>query len=103
MGKLHIQEYEHLARDPSGLLVPVGQEPALASQVVTTGANSAQSAPLQSSTRFVRLVASDDVHIVFGDNPEATTSDMALESSQAEYFGVRPRQGIKIAVIEGVL
>ena len=102
MGTVYIQEYEQMGRDPSGSLVPVGKEPAIAKQTITTDAvSSAQSAQLQPSTAFVRIVASADCHLEFGIDPTATTASMAIEGSQAEYFGVR--KGLKIAAIEGVL
>lgn len=102
MSTLFIQEYEQIARNPGGLLVPVGLEPAMASQTVAMDAiTSAQSAPFNSATNFVRVIASADCRLVFGDNPTAGADSMPLKADTAEYFGVR--KGMRLAALEVAL
>lgn len=99
MSTLYIQEYESIARNPGGLLVPVGLEPAMASQTVAMDlVTSAQSAAFNSATNFVRVVASADCRIVFGEDPTADADAMPLKADTPEYFGVR--KGLKLAVLE---
>ena len=85
-----ITEYRQLAQDANGHTVPVGQEPAIASQSVTY-TTSTQSAALSEKTRFVRIVTDADAHINVGTSPSADTSDTRIEANVAEYFGVDPR------------
>lgn len=100
MAKLHITEFSNLQ---NAVGVGHAQEsaqlpmlPPVAQQVVTF-TTTTQSAALNSSTRFVRLIADADCHIEVGANPTATTSGMKLIAGAAEYFGVTP--GHKIAAV----
>lgn len=102
MGTLFIQEYESVARNPGGLLVPVGLEPATATQAIATDAiTPAQSAAFNSATNFVRVIASTDCRVAFGTDPTADADSMALKADTAEYFGVR--KGLKLSVLEVAL
>jgi len=100
MAKLHITEFSNLQ---NAVGVGHAQEsaqlpmlPPVAQQVVTF-TTTTQSAALNASTRFVRLIADADCHIEVGADPTATTSNMRLQADTTEYFGVTA--GHKIAVI----
>lgn len=101
MTTLHIREYHELARDVSGYKMPVGKEPALASQTVTYTTTSTQSTAFQSSTtisantHLIRVVATGDTLIEFGENPTAVATSILIKAGAAEYFGVTP--GHKVA------
>lgn len=98
MANLYITEFSSQGVDGGSKapVVPVPQMPPLAQQVVTF-TTTTQSAALNASTRFVRLIADADCHIEVGSNPTATTSSMKLISGQPEYFGIGPGQ--KIAAV----
>ena len=67
-------------------------------QAITTSGSSAASSAFASSTRVVRLVATQDVNFIFGASPTATTSHNFLPSGQVEYMKVTG--GEKIAAIQ---
>lgn len=90
MANLWITEFDTMPQ------APLGKLPSVAAQVVSFSATT-QSAALNANTNFVRVIADADCHIIAGDNPSATVSNMRLPSGAAEYFGVTPGQ--KIAVI----
>jgi hypothetical protein len=98
MATLHIQEYSRLGADADGERIQAGSEPAVNSQTVTFSTSS-QSTAFNKSTRLVRVVATSDAYLVFGDNPTATASGMKIAQDTAEYFGVKPGQ--KVAVYDG--
>lgn len=100
MAKLYITEYTKAASSGDiGGLVPIAQIPSITTQVLTHTGSSVQSAGFDSDTRFVRIHTDSVCHVIAGDNPTATTSNMRMAADQTEYFGVRPGQ--KIAVIQG--
>ena len=100
MAKLYITEFTKAASSGDiGGLVPIAQFPSITTQVITHTGSSVQSAGFDSNTRFIRLHTDGVCHIVAGDNPTATTSNMRMSADQTEYFGVRPGQ--KLAVIAG--
>lgn len=98
MAKAHIQEYRELSEDGFGYRVPVGKEPAAATQAVTY-TTATQSAAFGSSTTFIRVIADADAYLAFGDNPTADNDGMYLPVDTAEYFGVVP--GTKVSVYDG--
>ena len=69
------------------------------SQKRTFTAVSAQSTALDSWTNVVRVYATQDCYLAFGESPTAvaTGTDVFLPAGQAEYF--RVDGGCKIAVI----
>lgn len=93
---LSIREYEHINAVASGI-VPVGQEPAIASQTVAIGGTSAQSSAFNARTRFVRIHTDVACSLEFGTNPTAVAGACDLAANQTEYFGLIP--GLKLAVI----
>jgi hypothetical protein len=84
-----------LGRDSDGQLVQAF-EPGQA-QSVTIGAASADSAPLLTGTRFVRLCATVNCRIAFNGD-DATANHMLLPAGSPEYFAVRG--GTTIAVTQ---
>lgn len=98
MARLSIREYEHTTHLARGL-IPVGEEPALASQSVAIGGASAQSATLNLRTKFVRIHSDVACSIEFGTDPTAVAGSCDFAAGQTEYFGVANASQIKIAVI----
>jgi len=100
---LDITEYNSLARDSFGNVIPAGQEPALAVQSLAIAAGSTPSASFSSDTRFVRLHTDAACRVEFRANgpntdPVATASSQRLPAGATEFFGVRP--GYRVAVIQ---
>ena len=96
MAVLYITEYELLAVTANGN-VPVGKEPAIATQALTYTGTSAASAAFNSRTKFVRLHTDGICSIIFAADPTATTSNPRMGANQTEYFGVDA--GDKVAAI----
>lgn len=69
-----------------------------ATQKVTVGSGSTQSAALAVSTTIVELYADTDCFIAVGPSPTATTSTKFIPASTVLYYSVQP--GSKIAVIQ---
>ena len=102
MATLYISEYLNMARDQHWQSVPVGEEPAIASQNISIGGASVQSAALDVKTRFVRLHSDAICSYKLGAAPVATTSDARMVAGATEYFGINKlavETGLKIAVI----
>jgi len=98
MPKMYISEFDNLANFPrSGLVTPAAQTPAIVQQMVDYSTSSLQSAVFNEKTRFVRVHVDGVAHVIFGDNPTATTNSMRMAADQTEYFGVTPGQ--RLAVI----
>ena len=101
MSNLSIVEFERLARDPSGTLIPVGMQHGETLQNVSYTTTSVQSAAFAATTQFVRVIADVDTRVLFGANPTALASASVLVSAGAsEYFGVVP--GDKVAAITAI-
>lgn len=98
MANLYISEYSSLATDPNAMGVPVGSEPSEATQKVSY-TTATQSSAFGGNTRFVRVIADADAHLLFGANPTATASHMLVKANTAEYFGVEATQ--KVSVYDG--
>ena len=99
MSIAYITEYEDVALDGRGNVVPVGQEPAVATQVVTFSTSTASTA-FNNRTRFVRITSDTECHIIFAVAPTATTSHPQMLADTPEYFGVSP--GLKVALVNAV-
>lgn len=105
MATLYVEEYEMSASVGSitgqaRVTAQAGQEPSLASQIVTIAGSSTQSGPFTSRTTFVRLHTDSICSVAFGVNPTAVTTQKRMIAGQTEYFGVRP--GDMVAVIVNV-
>ena len=98
MAYLFIQEYEELVTDGKGQMVPVGREPAVATQRVTFTTSTASTA-FNARTKFIRVTGDAAAYLAFGASPTATASSMLLPSGAVEYFGVTGGQ--KVAAYDG--
>lgn len=101
MALLDICEYAGV-RPPSTTYegVPVAAEPALAFQQVTFTATAANSAPLSSQTRVVRLIADSICRVRVSTAGTAVTAGTGFRMSLGvpEYFSVRPGDIISVIV-----
>lgn len=97
---LDITEYDRLATDARGITVPTGQEPSRLVQQVAVSVTSAQSAPMDSATCFVRVHTDTTCRIAFGVDPTASAASQRLPAGATEFYGIRP--GTKIAVITSI-
>ena len=104
MANLWITEYSDIGESWGGDKILVGREPALITQTISY-TTSTQSVNLHEKTRFVRVKADADAHLVFGSNPTATVESTPIEANVAEYFGVEKlpnvKLNIKIAAYDG--
>ena len=66
--------------------------------VTTSGTSAATSNAVGAQTYQVALYCDQDVHIVFGKSPTATTSDFFLPASTMVFFPIAP--GEKVAAIQ---
>ena len=96
MADVFISEYFQLARDGLGAVIPVGQEPAIAEQVVAIGSETDSSA-FNERTRFIRVHAEAACCVLFGAAPTAAVTKKRMAAGATEYFGVMA--GHKISVI----
>lgn len=99
MGTLYIKEYKLIGKDDAHS-VQIPQEPGTDQTPVTTSGTAAQSAVLADTTRIVMLESSTDCHILFGENPTATTNHEPLKAGVTKYKGVDKNSGLKVSVIE---
>ena len=98
MARISIREYEHISAVTRGI-VPVGEEPAVASQTFTiTGATQSSSA-FNIRTRFVRIHTDVNCSLEFGTAPTATAGSCDMVAGQTEYFGVVNATSLKVAFI----
>lgn len=97
MAVAYITEYAELGRDNNARTIPVGQEPPVATQTVSIGGSSTQSAAFNSKTAFIRVHVDAICSLSFGANPTADASSPRMAANTTEFFGVR--DGQKLAVI----
>ncbi len=62
--------------------------PGTTQTVSTASSSAATSNAFASGTTVVRIIATEDCHIVFAASPTATTSSTFIGAKQAEYFKV---------------
>ena len=98
MARLSIREYEHISAVARGI-VPVGEEPAVANQVLAIGGSSVTSASFQDRTRFVRIHTDINCSLDWGTAPVAVAGECDMVAGQTEYFGVVNSTLMKVAVI----
>ena len=96
MAKIWITEYTELPTDANRAAPQIAATPSITTQVVTF-TTSTQSAAFNANTKFVRVIADANCHVLFGANPTATTNSMRMVADAAEYFGVVAGQ--KLAAI----
>lgn len=105
MALAYISEYAALAQPANGR-AQAPLEPAMADQVVTTGATSAASAAFGTETNLISIStpAAQAVCVKFtsvstgASPPTATTSNKRLPANSVFYFGVKP--GDQVAFID---
>lgn len=98
MAKLYVTEYEHMVELAGGRL-PVGKEPAVATQAVTYTGTAAASAAFNIRTKFVRIHTDGICSIVFGTAPVADLNSARMAAGQTEYFGVPGENSYKVSAI----
>lgn len=98
MARLSIREYEQISAVARGI-VPVGEEPAIASQSLTISGSSGASAAFQQRTRFVRVHTDINCSLDWGTAPVAVAGSCDMVAGQTEYFGVVNASNIKVAVV----
>lgn len=98
MARLSIREYEHISHVSRGI-VPVGEEPAVASQTLVIDVASTPSAAFNIRTRFVRIHTDLNCSLEWGAAPVAVAGSCDMVAGQTEYFGVVNATGLKVAVI----
>lgn len=91
-----------LTRDDQGNPIPV-MRPGVSVRIAV-GAASAASAALSTFASVVRLKATTDCHVAFGDTA-ASVTDLALSAGETEYFAVRGGSVIRVirAAADGFL
>jgi hypothetical protein len=99
MASLYITEYSSLQQAGFGT-VPVGKEPAVATQKVDFTGGETQSAPFGNTTRFIELHPDAVCSVLFGEEPHANTNHPRITSGQSKFFGVDP--GSKVSVVANV-
>lgn len=97
MASIYITEYRRMALDGISRIIPTGMEPSLATQKVTIGASSTQSAVFNKDTSFVMINADAACSVAFGDNPTADATKTRIPADGTLFFGVIPGQ--RVAVI----
>lgn len=89
MAKLYISEYVRMSLDPHTAAVPVGEEPAIAEQVVDFTSGEEKSAAFNAETRFIRMWSDTECFVTFGANPTAVSgTSPGVTAKVAEYRGL---------------
>lgn len=78
--------------------LPIPEEPAVAENPVTF-TTATQSAAFNAATRFVRIVAGADCHVLFGSDPTADANDQKLIAGVEYYRAVTA--GHKVSIYDG--
>lgn len=79
-----------LVHDASGSPVQGAFHPTVDTQLITIGATTAKNANALTGVEIVRLIATGNCHVKFGNiTVEATSSDMYLASGREEYFNLQ--------------
>lgn len=88
-----ITEYEELAIDAKGQVIPIGLEPATANNPVAIGV-ATQSAIFNARTKFIRVGADAPCRVEIGIDPTAVDNvSKRIGAGGVEYFGVATRDG----------
>lgn len=99
MATLWITEYSEIPLIVNGLPAPLALEPPVAEQTVTYTTSTASNA-FNSKTKYVRLYASADCHILFGTAPTATAAKQKIAGGQ-EYWRAVNAASTKVAAYDG--
>lgn len=84
-----------LATDSNGRVIPAGTWGT--AQNRTTSSSSAQSTAVGATTTLVRLVATEDCYVLFGEDPTAVAGNSLITAGVPEVVPITP--GHKIAAI----
>jgi hypothetical protein len=93
-----ITEYDRLAGDGDGDVIPSGLEPSLRNQQLTPGAAAVVSEALNENTRFIRVHTDSVIRIKIGAGASADQTCMRMGAGQTEFLGVRPG-GLTVSII----
>ena len=99
MAVAYIREYAAMGITANAL-AQAPLEPAMADQIITTGATAAASAAFGSQTTLVAVStpAAQAVCVLFGSAPIAGVINLRLPSNSVFFFGVKP--GDKVSLID---
>lgn len=95
MADIFISEYNRLARDVDGNVIPVGKEPAIVEQTLLIGTET-DSAAFNEQTMLVRIHAEGACCLLFGSAPTAAITKKRMAAGATEYFGVVPGQKVSV-------
>ena len=105
-----VREYDKLATDANGIPIPVGLEPAVATQVKTTGVSSGSLSAFNNKTRYILIgVDTARVNWIIAASPTAVVGGAGrLAADEHMFFGVESggrddaglRTPLTIAVID---
>lgn len=91
MSRMFITEYERMTEVTGGYRVAVGEEPAIAEQVIAFTGTAGVSAAFNIRTKFVRIELDGIGNLLFGTAPTAVTgASKRLTAGQTEFYGVNP-------------
>lgn len=100
-GSCKISEYRLVGVDSTGRSVPVAVEPAVTTQTVTY-TTSSESAALNESTRFIRIVCDAKAHFtISAAGTNATANSPYLSADTPEYFGVQAGKDMIVDFYDG--
>lgn len=89
MSVFTVREYDALAKDANGHGIPAGQEPAIATQVITTSGVSQDLNAFQERTRFILIGCDGICNWAIGASPTAAAGDAGrLAADEHLFFGV---------------
>ncbi len=99
MTKAYVSEYSQMPQQ-QGVLLQVGFEPAITTQVLDYSSAHAESAAFNANTTFVRIHVDSIASFKFSAaGTAATTSDARMAANQTEFFGVPKGAAMKVSVI----
>ncbi len=83
MNELNITEYGTMTISGHGM------EPSILARTVEFDQSGSVSKSFSDRTMFVRLIATADCRVAFGQDPRAGSESTILPSGQVQYFGVQ--------------
>lgn len=98
MALVDITEYDRLAGDGGGNLIPSGLEPSSRNQQLIVGVSASTSQPLRETTRFIRIHTDSVIRVKIGAGTAADQTCMRMAAGQTEFVGVRAG-GLTVSVI----
>lgn len=105
MALLTIEEFVRLTYDPRVGVAPIGEEPAIATQVVDFTAGEATSAEFNAGTNFIAISSDTAGHFLIGAAPTALAATSPHIHAGGEIFrGLLNKEGagsgLKLSVIQ---